>query len=379
MKLYANFRMRIKPNVATIIKRNLVGKGRILVSKGQEVVPEDIIGKSLLSSGFRSINLSALLGVAPNEVDKYLQKQPGQTLYKNELLAFKKGGILGGKRIVTSPTDGVIQSYNSTTGELRMGFLPKNMDLPAAVYGIVESVDEDRGQVLIKTETTQILGLFGSGRIREGILKFLSVRSGLINQQQITSDLSEHIVVGGALVYSKAISAMLAVGAHGIITGGMNAKDYRSMAGGHLHFPKKMGTDIGISLLAFEGFGSIPIGEDIMEILQKYNNKFVILDGNSAKLHLPSYDRTSMIRVKKTALPPRDAPLVESPPEVVAVEIKRGQRARVIVPPYQGQQGVVVYIDETPSTVSSGVRTYLVTLELKSRKIKVPYTNIEVI
>ena len=379
MRLYANLRVRIKPNVVTIIKRNLMGKGKILVSKGQEVLPEDVIGKSLLSSGFRSINIASLLEVSPEEVDKYLQKRPGQTLFRNELLAFKKGGMFGGKKIITSPTDGVIQSYNSTTGELRMGFLPKNMDLPAAVYGIVESVDTERGQVLIKTETTQILGLFGGGRIRDGILKFLSVRSGLISSAQITSDLSEHIVVGGALVYGNAISALLAVGAHGIITGGVNAKDYRSMAGGHLHFPRKMGTDIGISLVVFEGFGSIPLGEDIMGILQKHNNKFVILDGNSAKLHLPSFEKDSMIRVKKTALPPLDTPLVEPPPEVVAVEIGIDQKARVIVSPFQGQQGRIVYIDKVPSTLSSGVRTYLVTLELKSRKIKVPFTNIEVI
>lgn len=201
----------------------------------------------------------------------------------------------------------------------------------------------------------------------------------MISSAQITSDLSEHIVVGGALVYGNAISALLAVGAHGIITGGVNAKDYRSMAGGHLHFPRKMGTDIGISLVVFEGFGSIPLGEDIMGILQKHNNKFVILDGNSAKLHLPSFEKDSMIRVKKTALPPLDTPLVEPPPEVVAVEIGIDQKARVIVSPFQGQQGRIVYIDKVPSTLSSGVRTYLVTLELKSRKIKVPFTNIEVI
>lgn len=379
MRLYANFRVRIKPNVVTLIKRNLVGKGKVLVSKGQEVLPEDVIGKSLLSSGFRSINLSVLLGVAPSEVDRYLQKRPGQTLYRNELLAFKKGGVLGGKKIVTSPTDGVIESYNSTTGELRMGFLPKNVDLPAAVYGIVESVDQDRGQVLIKTETTQVMGLFGSGRIRDGILRFLGVRSGLISDQQITSGLSEHIVVGGALVYSNAISALLAVGARGIITGGMNAKDYRSMAGGHLDFPRKMGTDIGISLVAFEGFGSIPLGEDIVDVLQKHDDKFVILDGNSAKLHLPSYDQTSMVKIKKTALPPQDIPLVEPQPELVAMEIKVGQRARVSVAPFQGQQGKVVYVDKTPSALPSGVRTYLVTLETKSRKMKVPFSNIEII
>lgn len=379
MRLYANLRVRIKPNVVNIIKRSLVGKGKILVSKGQEVSPEDVIGKSLLSSGFRSINVSALLDVPPIKVDKYLQKRPGQTLYRNELLAFKKGGVLGGKKIVTSPTDGIIESYNSTTGELRMSFLPKSIDLPAAVYGIVEEVDEDRGQVSIKTETTQILGLFGSGRIRDGILKFLSDRSGLIGQQQITSDLSEHIVVGGSLVYSKAISALLAVGAHGIITGGMNAKDYRSMGGGHLNFPRKMGTDIGISLIAFEGFGSIPIGDDIMIALQRHNDRFVILDGNSARLHLPSFEKMSMIRIKKTALPPLDIPMMELPQEVMAVEISVGQKARVTVAPYQGQQGKIVYIDKTPSVLSSGVRTYLVTLELKSRKVKLPFTNIEVI
>ena len=105
MKNSTVIRMRIEKDIVTVVKRTLKGRGNITVSVGQEVTPEDLIGTSSISSGFRTINLAELLSVSPSQVSKYLKKQINQRVYKDELLAYKDGGFFQSKKIVVSPTD----------------------------------------------------------------------------------------------------------------------------------------------------------------------------------------------------------------------------------------------------------------------------------
>jgi hypothetical protein len=191
---------------------------------------------------------------------------------------------------------------------------------------------------------------------------------------------TKHILVSGGLIYSGALAQAITSGVHGIITGGINSSDYKSLRGGKLAFPGKYGSDIGLSLVVCEGFGSIPIGEDIFTILQKYNNQFVIIDGNAGKITLPACDSDCIIQIRKVALPQGlKQNYIDSIPEVEAVNLERGQKVRVIAAPFMGEQGVVDTIDATPTVLKSRISTFLVTITTKSRKIRVPYLNIEVI
>lgn len=369
---------RVEKNIVVRIKRTLRGKGKLNVSKGMQVLPDEIIGVASVSSGFRKINLAELLSVPPAEVLKYLTKTLGQRIYRGELLAFKKGSIFGGKRLVTSPTDGVLDFLNPKTGELKMTFLPKKAELPSGVFGIVEALDEARGLVVIRALVTRVHGMFGSGRLRDGILHILSKRDDLINKSMITHEFDENILVGGSLIFKDAISSAISLGINGIITGGINAKDYKAMAGGRLTFPKKIDSDIGVSVVVCEGFGSIPIGEDIFEALLAYDGKFVSIDGNSAILDLPSFESKSLDVVKKTQLPPLEADIKENGEEGL-VEPKVGIKVRIIGNSFLGESGKIVSIDKSPTLLPSGMSTILATIETKRRKIQIPIANIEAI
>src|SRR5258708_4083442 len=161
MEIVATLRPRIKLNTVTHIKRSLLGSGKLTVVKNQEVAPHDILGKSVFSSGFSSVNLTKALKVDPSEGQKYLQRALGKVIYKGELLGFKKG--LMSSRQVLAPTDGLIDRYDPKSGEVRLKFLPKENPLAAGVFGIVDQVDQTKGEVLIKTMVTEIYGLYGSG------------------------------------------------------------------------------------------------------------------------------------------------------------------------------------------------------------------------
>lgn len=375
---YIKGTLRVEKNIVVRIKRSLRGKGKLNVSIGAQVSPDEIIGVASVSSGFRKINLSELLSVPSAEVSKYLTKSLGQRIYRGELLAFKKGSIFGGKKLVTSPTDGVLDFLNPKTGELKMTFLPKKAELPSGVFGIVEALDEARGLVVIRALVTRVYGIFGSGRLRDGILHVLSKRDDLINKPMITHEFDENILVGGSLIFKDAISSAISLGINGIITGGINAKDYKAMAGGRLTFPKKIDSDIGVSVVVCEGFGSIPIGEDIFEALLAYDGKFVSIDGNRAILDLPSFESKSLDVVKKTQLPPLEADIKENGEEGL-VEPKVGIKVRIIGNSFPGESGKIVSIDKSPTLLPSGISTILVTIETKRRKIQMPVANLEAI
>lgn len=377
--LYANRRVRIQDEI-TRVQRTLPGRGKITVQVGQQVAPPDIIGNCLISAGFRNINLAQTLAVVPAEVERYLQKPLGSKIFQGELLAYRSAGIFSAKKILTAPADGILESLNRQTGELRLSFLPKKIAIPAAVFGIVEYINNSKGQVLIKTQATTISGVFGCGRSREGNIYTLSSRGDLISSKMISPNLSGHILVGGGLIYKDAITNSVTAGVSGIITGGINAKDYLSMSGGKFSFPRNMGADIGISVLVTEGFGSIPIGEDIFSLIQKNNGRFAILDGNAGSLVLPSRKEESMAKIKNTQLAALNQyGIVAATSDIEALELQNGMKVRIIGAPYLGEQGQVVSLDKSPTALPSGINIVLATVETRSKKIKIPYSNLEVI
>lgn len=378
--MLSNKRIRIEKNIITRIYRGLPGKGNLTVSEKAEVIPSDIIGSAEISSGFKIINIAQLLSIPPDQVQKYLQRGIGQRIYKGELLAKKSGGLFGGEKIITASTDSVIDFINPQTGEVRLSILPRKVDLPAGVYGVVEKVDKARGKVLIRTQVSRVYGALGAGRVREGILHNLGDREKLVVPSMILPDFSDRILLGGGLVYKEALSAAISAGVSGIITGGLNAKDYRAIAGGRIIFPKKLETDVGISVITTEGFGSVPIGQDIYGLLSTYDGKFVTIDGNAAVINLPVFDASCIVAVRKTSLPPvsEDTIFVGNRDYSGVAEVQVGMKARVIGNAYLGEQGVVVAVDKSESLMPSKVRVLMVTLETKRRKLQIPINNIEI-
>lgn len=379
MSVLVPTRIRVEKDRVVRIHRKLQGKGTITVSPNQEVTPIDILGSANISAGFRTLNLAQILSVPPDQVQKYMKVQIGQKIYKGELLAYKDAGVFSAKVVLVSPTDGILDFLNPKTGEIKMTFLPKKEDLAAGVYGIVEAVDNERGQVIIKVQATLIHGMFGSGRVRDGILHVIGKRDELVSPQFIPSRYNGQILVGGSLVFKEAISACISAGIGGLITGGINAKDYKGMAGGRLVFPKKLDNDIGISIIVCEGFGSAPIGEDIFETLTKFHSKFVSIDGNTGVIILPSFEGKSMDLVKKTQLPPVNnfQNTYEKAQELV--ELKKGHRVRIIGNSFMGEQGLIVSLDQTETQIASGIKAIMATVETKRRKISIPVANLEVI
>lgn len=372
--LFANKRIRINPGVCKIVKRTFKGPGDILVQKNTEIKPHDIIGHYKLTTGFTKINLALELNVAPAEVGKNLKKAVGGTIYKGELIASTKG-FFGSSQII-SPTDSIFESFDEKTGEATLRLIPKDVALTSGVFGVVENVDTRRGEISIKCMTTEIYGIFGTGSEREGFLNVISGPGDLVNASKITQENHGQILVAGSLVMEEAIKKALTCNVSGIICGGLNLEQYLSMA--ISLFPaRRVGSEVGISVLATEGFGLIPIGEDLDRVLNSHNSKFAMINGNLGRLLLPSNDPDSILSCRKVSFPELEARGTK--PELSVEEIKTGLRVRLIWPPFMGMQGTIRQIDNSPTILDSGIQTYLLTVEARNRKIRVPYCNVEII
>jgi hypothetical protein len=371
--LMANARPRIIANSCIIIKRSLIGRGELNVTRGTEVAPHNILGKSSMSRGYSSVHLSKQLGVAPGEIQKYLQKGLGATIFKGELLATKSG--LLGKKNILSPTDGVIDQIDLQSGEIRLKFLAKQVPLTAGVFGIVEQVNQEEGSIMIKTMATIVFGVLGFGYQRSGILEIVGNQTDPVRSSQITPNMSQHVLVTGALVFQEAIKKATTLEVPAVISGGFNLADYQAMVGS-LDTSQQLEKDVGITVLSTEGFGPIPMGSDIFNFLRSYDGKFVFINGNKRRIILPSDSQDSILSLRKIILP-QNAELTE--PEITLGELTIGSKVRIIWPPLMGEQGIVRGLDATPSKLESGLSTYLVTVETGSRKIKVPFPNLELI
>lgn len=380
MSNLSSYRLRTERDVITRVTRLLKGAGRFNVSVGGEVTPDEILGSSIISAGFRTLDLQAALSVSGREVGKYLQRQIGQRIYKGELLARRKRGFLAGEKLVIAPTDGVLDFLNEKTGELKISFLPKKMDLPAGVFGIVEKVDNERGLVVMRTQVSIIHGLFGTGKLCDGTLHILAKNDDLIGSNLIQPESEDHILVGGSLFLKETITSAISNGVSGIITGGINAGDYKGMAGGRLSFPRNFDFDIGVSVVVCEGFGSIPIGDDIFTVLQEFEGKFVFLDGNKSQIFLPSPSKSSMGKVRSTKLPPLESNIqTKDGSQTNFLDLKPGFKVRVIGNSYTGEQGKIIALNDSVTMMASGIKAIMATIETKRRKIQLPVANLEII
>lgn len=378
MKLTVNKRLRLEKDIIVRVPRMLRGEGKIFVSAGREVSPGDIIGTATQFTGFRIVNLSSLLSVSPSEVIKYMKREVGQRIYKGELLAFKKGQFFSADKVITAPTDGVVDFVNSLSGEVRISLLPKTINLAAGVYGVVEKVDPKSNLCLIRAQVTRIYGMFGIGKTREGTLIILTKRDGVITKDMISPQYDECILSGGSLFSKEVLHSAISAGINGIMVGGINADDYQAIMGGSLTLQHKLDEDIGLSLVVCEGFGVIAVGDDIGNILKEYNERFVLVNGNNASVSLPSFSSSSMIKVRSTQLPSVGENLTPDVQQEEA-QLTEGVRVRIIGPSFTGEQGKIIAIDKSESLMPSQIRSTMVIVETNRRKIQTSFKNIEII
>jgi len=354
-------RKRVVLRKTVLIRRKAQGQAKALVKKGEEVLPEAILLEGEAPAGFRSVNFAQKLRASPSQANQFLLKKPGQRVRRGEQLAYKKGTLGFGEIRFFSPLDGLIKDYNKETGVLLLQFLPKHERVFAGVWGVVEEVEGY--EVLLRTKVLEVYGVVGTGKLREGMIKVLAKPSDFLLSSQIDNDCHGRIIVGGAMVSSDSFSKALAVGASGIVTGGMHARDFWAAGGGTVS-PLGQTSDVGISAVLLEGFGHLPFFDSIYQVFSQNANKIAFIDGDQAKISIP---------------------LAEKPEELSNQEegqlkkLEVGDFVRIVGASNIGLYGKVKGILQEKMIFESGLEDYFVEVEKGKEIMKVPPSNLEIL
>src|SRR5690348_3583199 len=96
--------------------RRLPLTGTVVAKVGQRVKAEDVVARTDLPGKVFPVNLANQLGALPEEVPEAMKKKPGDTIQKDEVLAFKKGFLGLFNSEFKSPITGVVESVSKVTG-----------------------------------------------------------------------------------------------------------------------------------------------------------------------------------------------------------------------------------------------------------------------
>ncbi len=266
---------RIQDQKRLVLNRYYLGKGRATVKVGQMVTDTEIIAHCEISAGQRLIKIAHELGVRGKEVHKYLIRKIGDRIYEGEIIARKKGMLGVGKKEIKTPVDGIITEIDDR-GDVILKFLPKPVRLLAGASGQIKEITD--AKISISTVGTSIYGFVSIGKDREGIISVIGGPKEFIIPSKINSDAKGKILVGGALLEKSALEKAVTLGVEGVITGGMNFRDFDVLGGGQ---------DIGTSIIITEGFGSAPMGDDIWNYLNKNQGRLGFILGNENQIAIP--------------------------------------------------------------------------------------------
>lgn len=350
MSIVCPVRTRIQFFKDAKVKRKLLGEGKILVKKGQSVVPSDVIAKVEIRGKPLIFDLPQLLKAKKPFSKKHLLKKIGERVEKGEKLVCLKSLFFGRKTLI-APCGGEILEFKESSGQLV--FQPETREevqVLGLFWGEVEKVGKN--EVVFKTSFVDILGVLGIGEASGKIL-ICRDRVDCFSLFSKKDSLKEEILVFEENPGRAALEKLKIRDASGVICGGVHFRDFQSCQ------KRKL------PLLVTEGFGKLKIGEDLLGILQKYEGRRVLLEGEEKRLRIP-LKKEEIRRIKQKETKER--------------ELKIGDKVRLIGEPGPlGVQGTVEEIGRNKVVLESGFKAVLVKVKIGKETLEVPSSNLEVI
>ena len=368
--------LTVTPRTIVSKRRVLPLPGTVLVDAGAVVTSATVVARAELPGKVHVMNLVNQLGILPEDLPDYMVKREGDRVQQGDILAETKSFLKWFKTQVSAPITGTVETISTTTGQVILREPPQQVKLFAFLDGTVAEVLPGQG-VRVETTCALIQGIFGIGGETWGSL-VLGVASPEedVTAAHFTSAHAGKIVVGGAFVGAEALVRAKAVGVKGIVVGGMDDKDLRTLLGYDLGVAITGTETVGFTLVLTEGFGRIPMAHRTFELLRK-------LDGRKTSLSGATQIRAGVIR------PEIIVPLAPDE-QIQGIEagqwgearggIKVGDPVRVIRAPFFGRIGQVVGLPSDLQMIptESRVRVMEVQFTDGSRAV-IPRANIEVI
>lgn len=341
--------------------RVLPAPARVLVRKGQQVEPDDIIAEAILAPRHLVLDLAAGLGRPADEIERYLQFGVGAIVSQGDVLA---GPVGYSKRVVRAPLPGKIVRIQH--GELVLQVAARPDGLRAGLPGEIAELVEERGAI-IELLAALVQGVWGNGR--SAYARFVCLAENSEDQLTLNAGdkrLTGAILVGGACLQAEVLRTTQAAGVAGLLIS--------SLAGELVEAAQA--APFPIVILA--GFGNYPIPAPIYELLASIGSRPE--EGQFMALDARSWDRTGNTRPE--AILPRNASLDSGEIPIYQPDlglIHPGQQVRLLGHPYLGKRGKLVDLPG-PSRFANGIQGFGAKVRLEGgTEILLPLTNLEFI
>ncbi|MFU8825996.1 MAG: hypothetical protein ACNA70_00745 [Brevefilum sp.] len=332
--------------------RRLDIPGEVRVNEGQEVKPKDVIAEASLPSEILMVEIADALGVTTSAVRELLVRQPGEYLYKGDMLAQLSGTIA---RLVRMPVDGLFTGLHQGKAVFLVG--ERTVQVQAGMIGVVQSVIPEYGAILSATGML-LQGMWGNGAVGVGALHVMGETWAAPLETGMLADVAEGAVLAASSCLEGQILAEC--GTHalgGLILG--------SLAPGLIPAAKAL----PFPVIVVQGFGVGSQDRSILEFLSP-------LAGKRVSLNATEMNRLSGMRPE--AIIPLEA---GGEAGVINVQeaLRVGQQVRVYVDRAWGLVGEVAALPEGFIRFESGVEAPAAEIHLNGESLTVPQGNLIIV
>jgi len=359
----------------TLLKkeRRLPLLGEVMVKPGDHVTHDQVVARTKLPGDVQSVNIGHRLSIEASDLPRYMLKKQGDQITKGEVIAESKSFFGLFKTTCESPIDGTIETLSTVTGQALLRQPPIPVEVTAYVDGFVSAVHDEEGAT-IETWGAFIQGIFGVGGETSGKLRVVVDGPGMgLDGDRIPSEAKDEILVGGARITMEAIDKARQAGARGIIAGGFDDEDLRTLLGHDLGVAITGHEDLGITIVLTEGFGEIAMAQRTFDLLKENEGMLACING-------ATQIRAGVIR-PEIVIPrlSQEKPAAEGG-EALSLGLQEGSRVRIIREPNFGSLGNVTALP--PELVAMECETKVRVLKVKldsGEEYHLPRANVEMI
>lgn len=366
--------LAIKTETRINRKRLLPTNGKVLVKKGDEVRFDTVVARALIPGRVDVFQASGILGVYPDELERFMLKKVGDPVEENEVIGLRKSLFGLNKSLLRSPAKGTIELISKITGQAAIRHGPISVEVKAYISGKVSDVLPRKGAVIV-TNGSFIQGIFGIGGETHGQLAIIADSTDdVLTAGKIQANQKGKILVGGSLATKEAIRKAISIGVKGIVAGGMEVKALRDLLGYEIGVAITGNEKLGLTLILTEGFGKMNMSNKVIELLRLH-------DGKQAMMNGATQIRAGVMRPEIVIPLEKDkSSEAEEVKKIFGSGMKIGMPVRIIRDPYFGALGEVASLPAELHMIETGSLVRVVKVKLENgRIVTIPRANVEMI
>jgi hypothetical protein len=363
--------LKVTERTKVIKDRRLPLSGDVIVTTGQKVIGNDIVARTSLPGNVSTLNVANLIGVPPEDIMGMMLKKTGEAIEKDEIIAQSRG-ILGlFKSTVHSPIKGTIESISEITGQVILREPPQPVEVTAYIDGEVTEVFPKEG-VLVETTASMVQGIFGiGGETRGKLLTVVNSSDEVLTEKEIDDKCKDKVVIGGSLVEFSALQKAKAVGARGLVAGGVEDESLKKFLGYDIGVAITGSEKTGVTLIVTEGFGKMRMANHTFNLLKSLNGKTASING-------ATQIRAGVIRPE--VIVPCEDEKVGTKSSIRESGLEINTLVRIIRQPHFGLLGKVVALPVELQLIETESKVRVLEVELEDgQRVTLPRANVEII